>query len=74
MPTSPADASLAVTGIGADLAAARANAYARMSNPSTSTGMQVRRDIGWRAAAAELTSYAAAGVDIDEGASGGRRR
>ena len=31
-------------------------------------GMQVRRDIGWRAAGAVLTSYAAAGVDIDEGA------
>ena len=29
--------------------------------------MQVRRDIGWRALGAELTSYAAAGVDIDEG-------
>ena len=30
-------------------------------------GMQVRRDIGWRAPGAALTSYAAAGVDIDEG-------
>ena len=30
-------------------------------------GMQVRRDIGWRAPGAELRSYAAAGVDIDEG-------
>ncbi len=29
--------------------------------------MQFRRDIGWRALGAELTSYAAAGVDIDEG-------
>ena len=29
--------------------------------------MQVRRDIGWRAPGAALTSYAAAGVDIDEG-------
>jgi phosphoribosylaminoimidazole synthetase len=29
--------------------------------------MQVRRDIGWRAPGAELRSYAAAGVDIDEG-------
>ena len=29
--------------------------------------MQVRGDIGWRAAGAMLTSYAAAGVDIDEG-------
>jgi hypothetical protein len=30
-------------------------------------GMQVRRDIGWRAIGAGLSSYAAAGVDIDEG-------
>ena len=30
-------------------------------------GMQVRRDIGWRAPGAVLRSYAAAGVDIDEG-------
>jgi phosphoribosylaminoimidazole synthetase len=30
-------------------------------------GMQVRRDIGWRAPGAALRSYAAAGVDIDEG-------
>jgi phosphoribosylaminoimidazole synthetase len=30
-------------------------------------GMQVRRDIGWRAPGATLTSYAAVGVDIDEG-------
>ena len=30
-------------------------------------GMQVRRDIGWRAPGATLQSYAAAGVDIDEG-------
>ncbi|MBA3286865.1 MAG: phosphoribosylformylglycinamidine cyclo-ligase [Acidimicrobiia bacterium] len=29
--------------------------------------MQVRRDIGWRAPGAQLSSYAAAGVDIDEG-------
>ncbi len=30
--------------------------------------MQFRRDIGWRALGAGLASYAAAGVDIDEGA------
>ena len=30
-------------------------------------GMQVRRDIGWRAPGASLRSYADAGVDIDEG-------
>jgi phosphoribosylaminoimidazole synthetase len=32
------------------------------------TNMQVRRDIGWRAPGALLTSYAETGVDIDEGA------
>jgi phosphoribosylaminoimidazole synthetase len=31
------------------------------------TNMQVRRDIGWRAPGALLTSYASTGVDIDEG-------
>ncbi|MEM9749149.1 MAG: phosphoribosylformylglycinamidine cyclo-ligase, partial [Actinomycetota bacterium] len=30
-------------------------------------GMQVRRDIGWRAPGASFESYAQAGVDIDEG-------
>ena len=30
-------------------------------------GMQVRRDIGWRAPGATLQSYASTGVDIDEG-------
>ena len=58
---------LAVTGLGDDLASARAAAYARMDGISFD-GMQVRRDIGWRAVAATLSSYAAAGVDIDEGA------
>ena len=57
---------LAVTGLGADLAAAREAAYAGMAEVSFD-GMQVRRDIGWRAPGAELRSYAAAGVDIDEG-------
>jgi phosphoribosylamine--glycine ligase/phosphoribosylaminoimidazole synthetase len=58
---------LAVTGLGDDLAAARAAAYARMDGIRFD-GMQVRRDIGWRAVAATLSSYAATGVDIDEGA------
>ncbi len=58
---------LAVTGLGSDLAAARANAYARMASISFD-GMQVRRDIGWRALGASITSYAAMGVDIEEGA------
>ncbi len=57
---------LAVTGIGLDLASAREAAYAGMAEVSFD-GMQVRRDIGWRAPGAELRSYAAAGVDIDEG-------
>ncbi|MFN6122253.1 MAG: phosphoribosylformylglycinamidine cyclo-ligase, partial [Actinomycetes bacterium] len=57
---------LAVTGLGPDLSAARDAAYARMARISFD-GMQVRRDIGWRAVAATLSSYAAAGVDIDEG-------
>lgn len=57
---------LAVTGIGADLAEARTNAYERMAGIAFA-GMQVRRDIGWRAIGAGLSSYAAAGVDIDEG-------
>jgi phosphoribosylamine--glycine ligase/phosphoribosylaminoimidazole synthetase len=57
---------LAVTGLGDDLSAARAAAYERMARIHFD-GMQVRRDIGWRAPGAVLTSYAAAGVDIDEG-------
>jgi phosphoribosylamine--glycine ligase/phosphoribosylaminoimidazole synthetase len=57
---------LAITGIGFDLAEARAAAYERMRHVHFD-GMQVRRDIGWRALGADLVSYAAAGVDIDEG-------
>jgi phosphoribosylamine--glycine ligase/phosphoribosylaminoimidazole synthetase len=57
---------LAVTGLGADLATARRAAYERMAGIHFD-GMQVRRDIGWKAIAAGLTSYAATGVDIDEG-------
>ncbi len=57
---------LAVTGVGFDLAEARAAAYDHIERIHFD-GMQVRRDIGWRALGAELTSYAAAGVDIDEG-------
>ncbi len=57
---------LAVTGLGADLAAARAQAYAAVGHVDFA-GMQYRRDIGWRAPGAVLTSYAAAGVDIAEG-------
>jgi phosphoribosylamine--glycine ligase/phosphoribosylaminoimidazole synthetase len=57
---------LAVTGVGADLAAARATAYRGMDGVSFAN-MQVRRDIGWRAPGAMLGSYASTGVDIDEG-------
>jgi phosphoribosylamine--glycine ligase/phosphoribosylaminoimidazole synthetase len=57
---------LAVTGLGPDLAAARDAAYAAIAAISFD-GMQVRRDIGWRAPGATLRSYADAGVDIDEG-------
>ncbi|NND74333.1 MAG: phosphoribosylformylglycinamidine cyclo-ligase [Ilumatobacter sp.] len=57
---------LAVTGLGADLGEAREHAYARMGHISFDR-MQVRMDIAWRAPGAQLTSYAAAGVDIDEG-------
>lgn len=57
---------LAVTGVGTDLAAARAAAYRGMDGVSFSN-MHVRRDIGWRAPGALLTSYADTGVDIDEG-------
>ena len=57
---------LAVTGVGQDLREARRIAYARM-DAIEFAGMQVRRDIAWRAPGASLASYADAGVDIDEG-------
>ena len=57
---------LAVTGYGDDLAAARSAAYRGMDGVKFAN-MQVRRDIGWRAPGALLTSYASTGVDIDEG-------
>lgn len=57
---------LAITGLGADLAAARATAYRGLDGVSF-PNMHVRRDIGWRAPGALLSSYADAGVDIDEG-------
>lgn len=57
---------LAVTGVGDDLASARATAYRALDDVSFEN-MVVRRDIGWRAPGAMLTSYASAGVDIDEG-------
>jgi phosphoribosylamine--glycine ligase/phosphoribosylformylglycinamidine cyclo-ligase len=57
---------LAITGYGDDLAAARSAAYRGMDGVQF-TNMQFRRDIGWRAPGALLTSYASTGVDIDEG-------
>jgi phosphoribosylaminoimidazole synthetase/phosphoribosylamine--glycine ligase len=57
---------LSVTAVGADLAVARQLAYEGMSLVAFD-GMQVRRDIGWRALGATVASYASTGVDIDEG-------
>jgi phosphoribosylamine--glycine ligase/phosphoribosylaminoimidazole synthetase len=57
---------LAITGLGDDLAAARAHAYAAIEHVAFA-GMHYRRDIGWRAPGSTLASYAAAGVDIAEG-------
>jgi phosphoribosylamine--glycine ligase/phosphoribosylaminoimidazole synthetase len=57
---------LATTGLGANLGVARDRAYRRMER-ITFDGMHVRRDIAWRAPGAGIASYAAAGVDIDEG-------
>ena len=57
---------LAVTGLGEDLAAARRTAYERLALIDFD-GMQYRRDIGWRAPGSSIESYAATGVDIDEG-------
>ena len=56
---------LGVTGWGADLKAALGNAYRALEKISFE-GMQYRKDIGWRALAAQ-DSYAQAGVDIDAG-------
>ena len=58
---------LCVTGVGPDLTRARDRAYSRMATIDFD-GKQVRRDIAWRAQGAAIRSYAAAGVDIDEGA------
>ena len=63
----PAGGSSPSPGIGFDLTEARAAAYEHVARIRFD-GMQFRRDIGWRALGAGLASYAAAGVDIDEGA------
>ena len=57
---------LAVTGLGPDLATARRQAYAALASVDFE-GMYSRRDIGFRVPGVRLTSYASAGVDIDEG-------
>jgi phosphoribosylaminoimidazole synthetase len=57
---------IAATGVGHTLAEARDAAYRRLERVHFN-GMQVRGDIGWRAIGAGLHSYAAAGVDIEEG-------
>ena len=57
---------LTVVGRGKDLAQARAHAYERVEKISFS-GVQHRRDIGWRSLALSVKSYSSTGVDIDEG-------
>ena len=56
----------AAVGIGADIRAARASAYAAVDRIGL-VDRQVRRDIGWRAVARSTGGYSASGVDIDEG-------
>ena len=53
-------------GIAHTLAQARTAAY-ELADTVAPAGSRYRRDIGWRAHGATLSSYAAAGVDIDEG-------
>lgn len=57
---------LTVVGLGKDLAQARVHAYERVEKISF-TGVQYRRDIGWRSLALSVKSYSSTGVDIDEG-------
>ncbi len=57
---------LTVVGVGADFGEARQRAYDQVGHVKLA-GMQVRRDIGWRAVASTTGGYAASGVDIDEG-------
>jgi len=53
-------------GIGSTLALARKHAYDAVDTVDFA-GAHFRRDIGWRAQARSVRSYAQAGVDIDEG-------
>ncbi len=57
---------LTVVGVGSDFTQARKRAYETVARIDFA-GMQVRRDIGWRAVASTTGGYAASGVDIDEG-------
>ena len=57
---------LAATGLGATIGEARAQAYAALASIDFA-GVQVRRDIGWRAIARTSGGYAASGVDITAG-------
>jgi phosphoribosylamine--glycine ligase/phosphoribosylaminoimidazole synthetase len=57
---------LSVTGIGANVTEARANAYCRAASIDF-PGKQMRRDIAWRAIARTAGGYAESGVDIDAG-------
>ncbi len=65
-PVTTAGRVLSVTGTGPTLAEAREQAYGVLYDVEFD-GMYVRPDIGWRAHAAGLASYASTGVDIDEG-------
>ncbi len=57
---------LTCVGTGATLEEARTHAYATAAR-ITFRGAHFRRDIAWRAPGATIHSYAATGVDIDEG-------
>jgi phosphoribosylamine--glycine ligase/phosphoribosylformylglycinamidine cyclo-ligase len=57
---------LTCVGVGATLADARQRAYDAVARVRFD-GAHFRRDIGWRASGAMIHSYAATGVNIDEG-------
>ena len=64
---SPGGREYTVVGIAPSLGQARNIAYDVVGQIAPA-GARYRRDIGWRANGASLSSYSAAGVDIDEGA------
>jgi phosphoribosylaminoimidazole synthetase len=57
---------LTCVGFGTTLEEARTHAYSTATRISFD-GMQLRRDIAWRAPGATIKSYASTGVNIDEG-------